>query len=435
MRLAVFTFSLVLIFAPVYAYAFIPFIAARGLIAKTASGVYKKIPSKRQLLFATGTSSPFMYKWCTSNKKCKEILGEVEDFLGLDDDDSKDCVGVIYFLGSGNKSTNLDDIVTAEVNKAIENARKDYPTTQYVSHSQDFSDLINNANSAINKRKELTVQSTSTNIYSYRKQQIIDTNVTIGNSTINRKIAYSVGVTASYLCNDDIPDDKKQEMQTEKEQIKKEQIQKIVQNMSDDDITYIINNYRDDIDIDKYCAESGSCDELSKEFGDDVTKNKGKYDIDKINKANCLVENGKIVSCDNAKLEKDEKNQENTEDESNTEETTDKTNCDDNASAFHKKVCEFIDWYQSDEYQEQDTKIDFGDDKPKTSNKELDFIGACPTPYQLEFKIDFGSIGSYDVNLMLFDSLKVCGFLDTWVKPIMMFLGPLHAIYILGRNE
>ncbi len=385
MRLAVFVFSLVLIFVPTYAHALFWLGAAKGMVVRTTAGQLFKVGSKKAfagaMLMAGAKGLDHSWEiaknYCKKTKKCDEA---VESILGIDDDDTG-CVGVIYFLGSGNKSTNLDDIVTAEVNKAIENARKYYPTTQYVSHSQDFSDLINNANKRIDERKESTVQTTSTNIYSYRKQQIIDTTVTAGNSTISRKVAYSVGVTASYLCNDDIPDDKKQEMQTEKEQIKKEQLQKIVNNLSDDDVTYIINNYGDDIEIQKYCSEN-ACDELSKEFGDDVTNNKGKYDIDQINKQNCVVQNGKIVSCDNAKLEKDEESQENTEDESNTEETTDKTNCDDNASAFHKKVCEFIDWYQDDGLDdEQDTKADVKDlsDDLKIDDDRVDFGRVCPS--------------------------------------------------------
>lgn len=405
MRLAVFTFSLVLIFAPVYAYAFIPFMAARGLIAKTASGVYKKIPLKRELLGIGGITA--VSKWCSSNKKCKELLGEAEDLLFDDDPEN--------------------------------NENNTYKDLLFTTSQGGYREFDNPVDMCRYYMSNVYPQTHEVNLEDYqvwgrggKDYKVGDIVTCSGNIKFLHNIESSFSFDGQYGNVIAKPKNKEEEA---KEKAKKEAIQKIVQNMSDDDITYIINNYRDDIDIDKYCAESGSCDELSKEFGNEVTKNKGKYDIDQINKANCLVENGKIVSCDNAKLEKDEENQENTEDESNTEETTDKTNCDDNASAFHKKVCEFIDWYQSDEYQEQDTKIDFGDDKPKTSNKELDFIGACPTPYQLEFKIDFGSIGSYDVNLMLFDSLKICGFLDTWVKPIMMFLGPLHAIYILGRNE
>ncbi len=412
MRLAVFVFSLVLIFVPTYAHALFWIGAAKGMVVRTTAGQFLKVGSKKAFAGAMmmAGAKGLDHSWeiaknyCTKTKKCSEFLDEAEDLLFDDDPENNTYKDLLFTTNQGGYR---------EFDNPVDMCR------YYMSNVYPQTHEVNLDDHQVYGRGG-------------KDYKVGDIVTCSGNIKFLHNMESSFSFDGQY--GNVIAKPKNEEDEEAKEKAKKEAIQKIVNNLSDDDVTYIINNYGDDIEIQKYCSEN-ACDELSKEFGDDVTKNKGKYDIDKINKANCLVENGKIVSCDNAKLEKDEENQENTEEKSNTEETTDKTNCDDNASAFHKKVCDFIDWYQSDEYQEQDTKIDFGDDKPKTSNKELDFIGACPTPYQLEFKIDFGSIGSYDVNLMLFDSLKICGFLDTWVKPIMMFLGPLHAIYILGRNE
>lgn len=396
MRFAVIVFSLLLVFTPVYSYAFVWFGAGavKGMIARTGLGQFVKINSKRAFAGSviwggaeiTEKGVQIAKAYCKRSKKCDDIIENASDLFGDDDDTVKGCLGVIYFIGSNNnKSTNLDDIVSSEIDKAINDARKYYSTTQYVSHSQDFSDLIAEAQRNIDERVKRQVKSTTKDIYTYRKQQFIDTTVTLGNSTINRKVGYSIAVKADYLCDDDVPDDKKQEIKIEKEQVKKEQIEKIVNNLSDDDVTYIINNYGDEIDVEKYCSEN-SCDELSNEFGQEVQNNQNKYDIDKINKQNCVVKNGKIVSCDNAKIEQDEEEsteEETTEEstEQETEETTEdkKINC--NASEFHKKVCDFIDWYQDDfEHDNTDTGVDV-DDKSDDLPKHKDYIkfnAQCP---------------------------------------------------------
>lgn len=207
--------------------------------------------------------------------------------------------------------------------------------------------------------------------------------------------------------------------------------------MSDDDVTYIINNYGDDIEIQKYCSQN-ACDELSNEFGQEVQNNQNKYNIDKINKANCVVKNGKIVSCDNAKIEQDEETEETTEESNENEQETDETKKDDDKSCdgneLYKKMCEFMKWYQNDD-EPDDTKIDIKDNDEPLQNKKVDFVGACPPKYEINFTLKMGSFYSQDINIMLLDTPKLCNFLDDWIKPIMLFLGPLHAVYILGRKE
>lgn len=331
MRFAVFVFSLVLTLMPVYVYAFAFVPAAVGGLVRTAGGAVVKVASKKNLTTfawgAMGASTPQAFNlvknYCTKHsKKCKDWVGDTTEWLF--DTNDNDTNQVCYYDGKQFKST--DDLCAYFFNKANARNNKSYVfATSY--KTRDGYCLVYGGTNKFN-----------------------------GN------------VGAAFSCTD------KQSI------IIIKHTKEIIERIKDDDPDYIINNYGDTIDIEKYCA-SNACDELTANFGDEVMKNKDKYDIDKINKVNCEVENNKIKSCDNAKKEKDKKD----DDEESNEEQTNKSDddkiiqCD--STGFHKKVCDFIDWYQDDfEHDNQNTAVDV-DDKTNDLPKHKDYVkfnAQCP---------------------------------------------------------
>ena len=133
------------------------------------------------------------------------------------------------------------------------------------------------------------------------------------------------------------------------------------------------------------------------------------------------------MSCRNARIDKDSDDENQTQKEKTDEDET--INCD--ATGFHKKVCDFIDWYQDDDGLDDNTKIDVKDDTPEPTNANIDFKATCPPPYEVNI-----SLYGIDINFTLLDTPEVCSFLHTWIKPIMLVIAPLQAVYILGgRND
>lgn len=390
MRFAVFVFSLVLLIMPTYvhAIAFVP--AVVGGLVRTAGGAVIKVANKKTLAtFAIGAAGASVPKgvelaknYCVKqSKKCKDWVGDTAEWL-FDDEISSVC----HY--DGKQFASADDVCAYFFNKA---------------------------------------NSRNTNGYTFATSYKAVNGMCLVYGGTNK---YNGNLGASFSC-------------TDKSQVITQHTQKIIERIKDDDPDYIINNYGDTINIEQYCS-SHACDELTAEFGDEVMKNKNKYDIDKINKANCEVENGKIKSCKNAKkeqLELDFEEQKEEEKEENPKDDTPKNDekigdIDCNSSKYHKKICEFINWTQTDDDPPEDTKLDIDEPKtPKNKDTNINFVGSCPAPYMIEFVIDFGFIGRQDVSIMLLDTPRLCNFLDTWVKPIMLVIGPLHAIYILGGNR
>ena len=382
MRFAVFVFSILLIFSTTYAHAlaFVP--AAVGGLVRMAGGQVMKVASKKGLLYTAGGAAVFSY--CKKNqKKCKDIIGDtLGDYFFGDDDNNHDAFYDICIYGGYKEKTP----------KKIINEMSKFHGKQP-------------------KRFERTLSDSSTDVYTFT----YETNFGDRTDTI--------------ICKNDKTD---------------EIAQKITQHLSDDDIDQIINNYSKEIEIniDKYCATPNACVELDKSFGDEVMNNKNKYDIDKINKDNCEVKNNKIISCDKAKKEQDKKDDEDSKKKEDEQQNDDNAkpkdddkpvNCD--GSQFHKKVCDFIDWYQSDDYNKGKNELTIQDDTPKPTNTNIEFSGSCPASYVVSHTLHFGLLGSYDFEFTLLDTPKLCGFLNDWIKPIMMFLGPLHAVYIIGKRD
>lgn len=407
MRLAVFVFSLILIFAPIYANALLFIPAITGAVVRTGAGQFIKVHSKKALVMAgVGYNAKIVYDWCKKTKKCDDIIENASELFGGGDehqayhnllfvtnqggyyefnnpiDMCKHYMGNVY---TQTYEINLDD------HQVYNKGGKDYKAGDYVSCKGDIKFMPG---------------------YNFEM---------------------SFGFDGIY--GNVIEKPKNDDKDTNDAKITKEQIQKIVQKMSDDDITYIINNYGDQINVEKYCSEN-ACDELSDEFGNEVNNNKDRYDIDKINKQNCVVQNGKIVSCENAKKEKDEdkdkeeesKDDKEQEKEEGNEQKGDKIDCD--ASEFHKKVCDFIDWYQDDfEHDNTDTGVDV-DDKSDDLPKHKDYIkfnAQCPPDKIINL--------SFRVNKSLNWTYQDLCHAMTQLKPFIIGFSMMTGLFIISGRR
>lgn len=449
MRLFVFVLSIALVVSTTYAHAIVWLPAVSGAVIRTAAGHYMKVASKKalagSLFVAGGYGTNFAVNYCKKNqKKCKDILGDAADYF-FDDDNNNNkedpvCPGkVVYTIANS---------INGKRPSLSASSYKDY--CENFSHREVFGFAYsyfgsNHQVNEIGEERQSNAAAVKTCEWSYID---IDGKKRIKTEPVYKSCIYNPNNTHEY----------EEEIRKQRQKKQEELTKKIVQNLSDDDITYIINNYGDQINIDKYCAAPGACAELEQSFGDEVMNNKNKYDIDKINKDNCEVRDGKITSCDKAKKDTDDDDSDTPKDtdtkpkdgddgddgddgkdgdDDNDNSSNDKDdkpiNCD--SSLFHKKVCDFIDWYQSDDYEKTDNKINIQDDTPKPTNTNIEFSGSCPASYVVSHTLHFGMLGSYDFEFTLLDTPKLCNFLNDWIKPIMMFLGPLHATYIIGKRD
>lgn len=389
MRFAVFVFSVLLIFSTTYAYAVAWVPAAVGGIVNMG-GKFLKVANKKGLL---GHSATWVAGYCTANKKkCLEALGEVGDLAEdwLEEDQESDYSGLVFVTNQGGPRASFNN-PSDMCKHSLSNV---YTQTTYVNVDDHW------------------VYDKGTKDYKAGDYVVCKGDVKFLGGALNAHGISSDGWVEAKQPNEDTKD---------KEQQKQEQIQKIINNLSDTEINTIINNYSTEIDIDKYCNESGSCDELSKEFGDEVTKNQNKYDIDKINKANCLVENGKIVSCDNAKLEIEEENEE-------TDTSTDedeKTFCD--TSDLTKEICEYLDWVDDEPEEKEDQKVEVEDEEEKPLDDDIiDVDKTCPPPEEIHITMPWGY-----ATTVVFDYKPYCDFAEK-INPYMVATGGLMAMYTVA---
>ena len=443
MRFAAFVFSFILIFSNV-SYAYIAplfqIVARGGLLARTTKGAVKIAKENKRgilsFLFTLGSSG-----YCAKNKKiCQEIFGEswdiLEDMLGVDDDDNVDgqCTSPKIYYRAGNyqgydKKSAINDAIDKDFKaKYRNNSSVNYELIGYKSDDMNrIQSLFDDKSAKIDKKSHINLAKRNVNKKSSFKDFISMNQVTYtvkakysnGNtSTFDARASFAVDLALDCYA-DKIPDDEKDE------QIK-QIINQTINNKSETEINNIIEKHITEIEINNYCSNGGKCDELSKEFANEVFKKLDKYDIDKIDRDNCEVKNNKIVSCRNARIDKDSDDDNQTQKEKSDEDKT--INCD--ATGFHKKVCDFIDWYQDDDL-DDNTKIDVKDDAPEPTNANIDFKATCPPPYEVNI-----SLYGIDINFTLLDTPEVCSFLHAWIKPIMLVIAPLQAIYILGgRND
>ena len=443
MRLYVFALSFVLIFLNVqiaYANPLIGLVIRQGLLVKTAKGAVKIAKENKKgilsFLFTFGSSG-----YCAKNKKiCQEILGEtwdiVEDMLGLNDDDNIDgkCTSPKIHYRTNNyrgydKKSAINDAIDNDFKRYRNSDSVTYELIGYKSDDMDrVKSLIDKHIAGLNKQQYINMAKSKQD-----KKQPVKNFVTMSNAKYTVKAKYKNGNTSTFDVDVSFAADAAFDCYADKDtyitnnnQDIEQVINQTINNKSETEINNIIEKHITEIEINNYCSNGGKCDELSKEFADEVFKKLDKYDIDKIDRDNCEVKNNKIVSCRNARIDKDSDDENQTQKEKSDEDKT--INCD--ATGFHKKVCDFIDWYQDDDL-DDNTKIDVKDDTPEPTNANIDFKATCPPPYEVNI-----SLYGIDINFTLLDTPEVCGFLHTWIKPIMLVIAPLQAIYILGgRND
>ena len=90
---------------------------------------------------------------------------------------------------------------------------------------------------------------------------------------------------------------------------------------------------------------------------------------------------------------------------------------------FNKKICDFVDWMQSEPAEPESAQIDIKDVEAENSNK-IDMAGECPAPYQLSFNV----LGYEQNHSISYEPL--CGAL-VLLKPIFVGSGALSGMFIL----
>lgn len=294
-------------------------------------------------------------------------------------------------MSSANKYTSIDDVIDAELKYLKDNHNRIYGFKMVGQDDVDFNlrgfdeivDRFLKAEKTTSYNQYINGTFTAKFKYNLRDDLVLE------------KRSFTINAIAKINCDDTIKKD------DTKKEITKEQIQKIVNNMSDDDVNYIINNYGDEINIDKYCATAGACDELSNEFGNEVNNKKNEYDIDKINKSNCEVENGKIISCENAKKEKDKDDE-----QSSSQDDTDDKSQDD------AKLPSLIDLPVKD--LSLKTPAEFDKDY-------IDFNGQCPADVSVNIDLAFAK------HTVSFGFAPICDFVQNYLSIVVLFGAYLFA--------
>ncbi|STZ08294.1 Uncharacterised protein [Moraxella caprae] len=451
MRIMPITLSVLMIFTPAYS-AYASMLPAKGQIVqigkkggaliKTGAGFAKKIATP---VGATVTAGTFAWDWCKKNqKKCKDKIGDayeiICDVTSCDVERKDDSDGQCVARFGDDKQT-----LSAFLSSQKRTVTQGGITTQYIP--------VDDAYEVLEKRAKSAISSSNKGykdwVY-YHGQFGMNTKSTYAETGAH---LYSGGaqyyVQVWVKCGG-LDDDDRKISDKELTDLAK----KIAEKMDDDDIKnyyntkyddIIINNnhyYGDEINketnIDKYC-ESNACNEISKEIEQDI-KDK-KYDIDDVNERNCTIEQstGKYIAC-NMTIKNEEEDNSNKEGDTTNKDTVTKKEDEEDpykcgTTDLTKKICSFLDWSKSGDYDDEDDKVKIKEDKEDKPNTKVEFTGTCPAPYEIDISLDAGFMGTIDYDFVLLDTPKLCAFLDDWVEPIVYVLGPLHAIYILGGNR
>lgn len=447
----VYLFALSMSFAPIHnAYAFsmtkgelIQIGSKGGALIKSNGGKLFKLSAIGIGIEGGRIATGAAWSWCKNNqKKCKDKIGDayevICDLTNCEverkeeiEDESGQCI-----IRYGKNKQTLSAFLASQTRTEDRNAS----VVNYYPADDTHSELQKAGQSAINSANKNF--SNWTYLHGYYNMGITTTYKKTGES-IHQKSRYYAQIWIK--CGGQSDDDKKLS-DSELEELAK----KIAKNMDDDDIKnyynydygdITINNHKYDGDeinnetnIEKQCTEN-SCNEISKEIEQDI--NNKKYDIDDVNEQNCTMENKKYVSC-NVKKDGDDDDEEN----NTTNNTTNNTKKDDDDDPYKcgttdltKKICNFIDWSKSDDYDDENDKLKIKEHDEDEPNTKVDFNGACPAPYIVDISFEAGFMGKIEYDFMLLNTPELCEFLDDWVEPIIYVLGPLHAIYILGGNR
>lgn len=428
------------------AYALFPFVGFAGATLRGGGVVLTKTSAGSKLISGAG----FLIKggllaWCVKNsKKCLDMGEDVaEDVIDNhnrknDDDSDNDepknrCK--IRFGSSAESAQSLSDLI-AEVNsytKYYGNPGYTFEVTsesiaEYKKREQNLLKKYN----ALNREINGMLDSHGTMRYKFTHVE-------------NQTSSYSEFYAGAYVfCSKSSDDDLADEL-----------LERLKDKLSDDDAKDIVNNYynktENNFDIEQYCATSNACVDIDNEFAEKLTTKD--YDYTKVNKQNCEVKNNKIVSCDNAKKHKsdddddsdntnqDDKKDDKKDDDSDNNDNSDSTNKKDdnsdnqkikcNSSEFHKKICDFIDWYQDDDLNaDDDTKVkvkDLSDDLEIDENR-IKFGYSCPSPDSFSFSL-FAKTFTYSISYQ-----SMC---DSFLKLRPFVIGFSYIVggmIVLGRK-
>ena len=94
------------------------------------------------------------------------------------------------------------------------------------------------------------------------------------------------------------------------------------------------------------------------------------------------------------------------------------------ACDYFAKLCEFIDWVKKDE--PSDNELDIDQNTETEPDSSISFSTSCPAKIPLTFQWNGGTLD------FSFDFTMWCEAISTFVYPIVVALGSLHALYIVA---
>lgn len=432
MRLYALVFSFILIFTPIYSYAFVPMLFQAGrvgfLVKKGAN--FKKVNDGKKLLswvFGVGTgvgigksAYDLAKDYCLKHPDfCYNVFKDLKDELFSDDNNKTNTCDTITYMGRETRTSSSDiySVSMSEIEHNISEHKRIYKYHKaFVSFDESsFQQALSDINKKVEyyRKSKAPFPSQSFNVYWQAEYRYNNSDT----SFFNKQHA-SLIVSADICSETDIQKNKEQ------------QITQIINNLSQTEVNTIIKNHVNDIDFNEYCKGDNACATLSDNFGNEVMK--GGYDVDLINEKNCVVENNMIVSCEYAKTVQDDETDDttnNNDDEKGQGDDDKFIEC--SNSPFHQKICDFIDWYQDDSIKtDKDTKIDIKDisQDVKLDKDKVKFTASCPLDET--HNISYGGVGipitiSY---LLLCDGMSK-------LKPFIVGLSGLTSVMIImGRR-
>lgn len=443
MRVWVFLLSFYLVFGQIYqAHALLPaaVATARGVGVLVKAGV---------VAHGAGALARASYNWCKANKlKCAGLIGGTADLILGDDDDGDYPVKCLYRWS--HVETDSPKSRMQAYNDLISSLSLSQPQKEF-RHANTYNDGMALIEKDHHDNYVKTNRATSTNgkwlpFGGYHFSYFVKYKYHMDYSVDTGSILFYV------KCHSKDDDDYKVETEAEQRKREKELWDKLKDKLYDHDITNIVNNYGDDIDIDKYCASGATCYFIEAEFEKEINNND--YDIDKVTNDNCNVRNGKIYSCPNAKKKKDryddddmdvpKKDKDDEKPKKDKDDDDGQTNSDDDDGTkipsipsfaipafcvWAKHVCDFTDWVK------EPPKIDDNDDyKPeitdlsgkfnKIDNSYYNASGTCPAPVPVN--LTYGTVYiSYQ---------NYCDF-AVKISPLVIALAYILGAYIVVRGK
>lgn len=434
MRFAVFIFSFYLIFGQIYsAYAAFPLLGGAVAVARGVGTLVKAgrvAKGGKVLAGAVGA-------WCLANKKtCKELAGEAFEKLFPDDDENATC-RYRFAINTNDTpksaSATYSEILSrlSEQNSSLEYKHHPKHNEQINTFIREHKERVRENPSSVNK-DDIWLPVTIDNTYYFWRSKYSEDETYF-------ESPHSIVMFAN--CHEGDIDNSYSPDEEEKKKREKELYDALKDKLSDDDITNIVNNYGDDIDIDKYCASGATCYFIDSDFEKEVNNND--YDIDKIDDKNCNMRNGKIVSCPSAKKKKDDDDDDgetSDKDKDDTRKDDDDKNGDKlkkdkdidlpNISSFNlPEFCTWAKWL-CDEPQlksEQAPTKEVPLKNPSEFDKSYINTGSqCPADVVKSFNTRFA------VNEIRFEMRPICDFASINMRPVIIFISYIWAAIYIG---